>query len=197
MELGPVNSTPTPVGSPPCATCAVQYLLDTDSAPYRGVFNCSPGYDSLRHCLKCSARRWMCPPALCGHRQRNGAPTSASDRTYFSPWPGPHVLPEEIQGGVAPTSGRGSVSPPPTFSIPVWEGLGYHADACLYHRFSMAYTQQGSAPPVEGSRNAPIPFYDSSARLWESDMRDQQTALVIPLTSLRMSQELRHMAAFL
>ena len=43
------------------------------------IFNCSPGYASRCHYLKCSARRWVCPPALCWSRGSNAASASASD----------------------------------------------------------------------------------------------------------------------
>ena len=42
-----------------------------------GVFDCSPGYASLRQCFKCSAQRWVYPSALCGRRRRTPASTYA------------------------------------------------------------------------------------------------------------------------
>ena len=44
-----------------------------------GVFDLSPGYASCHHCLKCSVRRWVYPPSLCGRRRHTAASTSASD----------------------------------------------------------------------------------------------------------------------
>ena len=44
-----------------------------------GVFQFYLGYASRSHCLKCSARRWVCLPALRGHMQQTSASTSAYD----------------------------------------------------------------------------------------------------------------------
>ena len=67
----------------------------------------------------------------------------------------------------------------------VQEGLGSRADTCRYQCFSMAYTLQGSASPVEGSIHSPISVAASSACLRESAIRDRRTALVSLLATLR------------
>ena len=77
-----------------------------------GVFECSPGYISLHHCLKCYAWRWVCPPALCGCSRCTAESTSTSDGILSFTCLGPCMLPEAIQGGVYPPSDRGSVIPP-------------------------------------------------------------------------------------
>ena len=50
----------------------------------------------------------------------------------------------------------------------------------------MAYSLQGSAPPLEGSIRAPISVAVSSAYIQESAIRYLQTDLVIPLSMFRL-----------
>ena len=61
----------------------------------------------------------------------------------------------------------------------------------------MAYAPQGSTPPVEGSRHAPISVAAYYDRLRESSISDWRTALVIPLATLRLCQGFRHKADIL
>ena len=58
--------------------CTMSTIHIQRSIRGEGVFNCSLGYSSLRHCLNCSAWRWLCLPSLCGIRRRTADSTDAS-----------------------------------------------------------------------------------------------------------------------
>ena len=130
-----------------------------------GVFDCYLGYASHHHCLKCSARRWVCPPALCGRRCHTAASTYASDEILSFTISDSTCVSRGIPGGGVSSIWYRVWNSPLTFYMSVQEGLGTRAESCQYQRFSMAYAPQGSDPPMEGARHAPISAVASSARL--------------------------------
>ena len=105
--------------------------------------------------------------------------------SHCSLGPDPHVLLGVGQGCEVPPADIWSGSPPLSFYILVWEGLGTREDAC------MVYAPRGYISCADGSRRASIYVAASSACLQESTIRDSWTALVRPLNKLWLMQVLK------
>ena len=62
--------------SPMCHMFCIISTRHRHCSIFRGVFNFSPGYASLHHCLKWG---WVCLPTLCGRRRSTSASTYTSN----------------------------------------------------------------------------------------------------------------------
>ena len=107
-------------------------------------------------------------------------------RSHCSLGPDPHVLLGVGQGCEVPPADIWSGSPPLSFYILVWEGLGTREDACI------VYAPRGYISCADGSRRASIYVAASSACLQESTIRYYCTASVIPPSTLWLWRRLRH-----
>ena len=76
VSVAPLGMRTKTVHPTYCGISPVRHMCWTMStrhihhSVYRVRFNFSLGYTSLSNCLKCSTQRWVCQPALSGHRKR-------------------------------------------------------------------------------------------------------------------------------
>ena len=130
MSVVPLGMSTRTVHLNSCGISPVRHMCCTISTRHiqrsvcRGVFEFSPGYTSRRHCLKCYARSWACPPALSRHKRRTTVSTSASDGVLSFTWTGSKCVAMVRPGGCGSYLWYRVWKSPLTFSISVQEGLG-------------------------------------------------------------------------
>ena len=128
----------------------------------------------------------MCPPVLCGCRQRTAASTSAYDGILSFTVAGTRVLLEVGQGGGGVLSLMEVLEVPPYLLHIYPGGIGCLRGRMPLPPFKYGVHSIGSKPTMEGSIHATISVAASSNLLQESAISDRQTALVIPLTMLQL-----------